>query len=82
MMVAGLIAPDHVVHSIRNQHLRHFRNRYDDFVQLAPLGMQLGMHIAGLEGHSSGSLQLLTADAIAGGLLAATVNSLKYTVER
>lgn len=82
MMLTSLIAPDSTVRSIRNLHLRQFRNHYDDYVQLIPLVAQLGMRTAGIEGHSRHIWQTLTADLTAAVSTAIIVNSLKYSIGR
>lgn len=61
----------------RNSYLSSFHNRYDDYLQFAPLAMQLGLHTFGAHGHSTSTGQLLTADALATAIMMTSVTLTK-----
>lgn len=70
------------LHNERMRNLRmaytpRFKFRYDDYLQFAPLGAQLGMHTFGIKGSSTGSMQLLVGDAIAVGTMLSLVHITK-----
>lgn len=65
--------PNGFVRGLRNDYLPHFRHRFDDYLQFAPLATQLGMFTLGLRGESRSLGQVLTTDALAIGLMMTSV---------
>lgn len=63
---------------LRNGYVRSFHHDYDDYLQYAPAAVMLGMKAFGVEGRSSWG-RMLVSDAFSVGLMAAAVNSLKYS---
>lgn len=57
----------------RNSYLSSFHNRYDDYLQFAPLALQLGMHAGGVRGYSTSTGQLLSSDAIGTAIMMTSV---------
>ena len=69
------------IHELRNTSIPTFRYTYDDYLQYLPAMVMIGMKIGGYEGLSSWN-KMLAADALSCGIMAAAVNSIKYTVRR
>ena len=67
--------------SIRNDYTPKFKYEYDDYLQYAPAGLMLGLKAFGVEGRSSWG-RMLVSDAFSAGLMALSVNTLKYSVKR
>ncbi len=72
---------DHDILAIRNNALPDFRFTYDDYMQYSPAAVMLGIKAFGYEGRSSWG-RMLVSDSFSTAIMAATVNSLKYTVQR
>lgn len=53
------------VRDLRNTYTPDFKVRYDDYLQFAPIGLQLGMQMLGVRGNSTNMTQMLVSDAIA-----------------
>ncbi len=66
---------------LRNDYIPKYKYRYDDYLQYAPAGLMLGLKAFGVEGRSSWG-RMLVSDAFSAALMAATVNTLKYSVKR
>lgn len=69
------------IHSIRQCIIPDFHYTYDDWLQYAPAAVMIGMKIGGYEGRSSWG-RMLVSDAFSVGIMAATVNGIKYTISR
>lgn len=67
--------------TMRNSYAPNFRYHYDDFLQYAPLAAVIGMKLGGVESRSSWG-RMLASDAFSVTLMAVTVNSLKYSINR
>lgn len=67
--------------TMRNSYAPNFRYHYDDFLQYAPLAAVIGMKLGGVESRSSWG-RMLVSDAFSATLMAVTVNSLKYSINR
>lgn len=72
------------IHNEQIRELRHgyyprFRHHYDDYMQFAPLAVQLGLRLGGLEGTSRNIGQMLSADALAALSMMAITTGIKYT---
>ncbi len=61
----------------RNSVMASFHNRYDDYLQFAPLATQLGMHAFGVRGRSRSTAELLTADALSTAIVLGVVTATK-----
>lgn len=83
LIVIGSIAStkDQDFGNMRNSYIPHFRFHYDDYLQYSPGVLMLGLKAAGVEGRSSWG-RMLASDAIAAGIMAITVNSLKQTIHK
>lgn len=57
------------VRDARNEALPSFHNRYDDYLQFFPLGVQLGMYACGVEGYSKKTSELLLSDGLASSIM-------------
>lgn len=75
---------NNAVKDIRNSYIPQFRNRYDDYLQFAPLALQIGMHLSSVKGHSRRHSEIFLADALAVGIMMAVVTPSKrlFAVER
>lgn len=75
---------NNAVKDIRNSYIPQFRNRYDDYLQFAPLALQIGMHLSSVKGHSRRHSEIFLADALAVGTMMAVVTPSKrlFAVER
>ena len=67
--------------ALRNTSIPHFRYSYDDYLQYAPAMALVGMKVCGYESRSSWG-RMIVSDAFSTTIMAATVNSIKYTVRR
>lgn len=78
LVVGGLIVKgeDNHFRRLRNDYLPKFKNHTDDYLQLAPATIMLGLKTAGIEGRSSWG-RMLTSDAFSAIIMASVVNSLK-----
>ena len=56
-----------------------FKNSFDDYTQYAPLAAKYIMKACGVKGRSSW-LRMFVSDAFAAAIMAATVNTMKYTI--
>ncbi|WP_418982168.1 phosphatase PAP2 family protein [Alistipes sp.] len=65
---------------LRNDYSPKFNRHYDNYLQYAPLALTWGMKACGLKGRSSWG-RMIVSNAFAAGLMAAVVNSLKYSVQ-
>ena len=63
---------------LRNGYVKSFHHDYDDYLQYAPAALLVGMKVCGVESRSSWG-RMLVSDAFSAGLMAAAVNSLKYS---
>ncbi len=72
---------DSDIHAIRNNATPDFRFVYDDYMQYASAGVMVLMKACTYESRSSWG-RMLVSDAFSTALMAATVNGLKYTVQR
>lgn len=83
LIAIGSIASikDQGFNNMRNSYIPRFRSHYDDYLQYSPGVLMLGLKAAGVEGRSSWG-RMLTSDAIAVGIMAITVNSLKQAVHK
>lgn len=63
---------------LRNGYVKSFHHDYDDYLQYAPAAVMLGLKAFGVKGRSSWG-RMLVSDAFSVGLMAAAVNSLKYS---
>ena len=80
LVVGGLIVKGEDTHfrSLRNDYLPQFHHHEDDYTQLVPAAVMLGMKAAGVESRSSWG-RMLTSDAFATAIMAGVVNTLKTT---
>ena len=62
--------------------LPEFEMKFDDYLQYAPWAAHLAMGACGVKGVSKNRYQVLTADALAAVMMAATVKGLKICVNR
>ncbi len=69
------------IQAIRNNAVPDFRFVYDDYMQYAPAGVMVLMKACTYESRSSWP-RMLVSDAFSTAIMAATVNGLKYTVQR
>lgn len=78
LIASGLIvsSQDKKFRSLRNDFLPSFQHRIDDFTQLTPVAVMLGMKIAGVKSHSSWG-RLAVSDAFAATMMFGAVQSLK-----
>ncbi len=67
------------IRALRNGYIPTFRHHYDDYLQFAPMAVQLGMSFGGLQGVSRSPWQALTADAFATATMLALTSAIKYT---
>lgn len=68
---------NHEVRHLRMAHVPAFHNRYDDYMQFAPLAAQIGMRLWGVEGSSHSLGQMALADVIATASMLAIVYATK-----
>ncbi|WP_298527595.1 phosphatase PAP2 family protein [uncultured Porphyromonas sp.] len=67
------------IRELRFGYAPHFRNHYDDYLQFAPLAVQIGMRFGGIQGITESPWQMLTADAVASASVLAITSAIKYT---
>lgn len=65
---------------LRNDYSPKFNRHYDDYLQYAPLALTWGLKTCGLRGRSSWG-RMVVSNVFSAGLMAAVVNSLKYSVQ-
>lgn len=75
------IGSDPKFRRLRSSFFPSFRRHEDDYLQFLPAAVLVGLKAAGVQGRSSWK-QMLLSDAISVGLMAASVNTLKYAVAR
>lgn len=77
---AGLMLRHHDrgFRDLRNTYAGRFGYSYDDYLQYAPAALMIGLKIGGVEGRSSWGRMAVSA-GFSAALMAATVNSIKYT---
>ena len=63
---------------LRNGYVKSFHHDYDDYLQYAPAALMVGMKACGVTSRSSWG-RMLVSDVFSAGLMAAAVNSLKYS---
>ncbi len=80
LVAAGLIVKGEDDHfrSLRNDYMPEFRNHTDDYIQLMPAAVLVGLKAAGVESRSSWG-RMIVSDAFAAMLMASVVNTLKLT---
>lgn len=80
LVVGGLIVKGEDKHfrRLRNDYLPTFRRHVDDYTQLAPAAVMLGLKTIGVESRSSWG-RMLVSDALSTALMAGAVNVLKQT---
>lgn len=61
----------------RKTYVSTFHNRYDDYLQFAPIALQLGLHVAGVPGRSQHTMELLTANALSTAVMMSIVTATK-----
>ncbi len=81
LIVGGVMQIHHnkMFRYMRNNVVPKFHTTVDDYLQYVPAAAMLGMKLAGVKGRSSWG-KMLVADAFSAALMAATVNTMKYTV--
>lgn len=67
------------IRELRFGYAPRFRNHYDDYLQFAPLAVQIGMRLGGIQGVTESPWQMLTADAVASASVLAITSAIKYT---
>ena len=78
----ALIPADHYISNQVQTKLPEFEMKFDDYLQYAPWAAHLAMGACGVKGVSKNRYQVLTADALAAVMMAATVKGLKICVNR
>ena len=74
-------ADNHIANGVQTK-LPGFEAKVDDYMQYAPWAAHLAMGACGVKGVSKNRWQVLTADALAAVMMAATVKGLKICVDR
>lgn len=67
------------IRELRFGYTPRFRNHFDDYLQFAPLAVQIGMRLGGIQGVTESPWQMLTADAVASVSVLAITSAIKYT---
>ncbi|ADV45130.1 phosphatase PAP2 family protein [Bacteroides helcogenes] len=82
LIIGGMIVKNQDNHfrSLRNDYMPTFRRHIDDYLQYAPAATMLGLKLSGVESRSSWG-RMIASDALAGLLMAATVNTLKHSTQ-
>jgi len=82
LIIGGLIVKEEDDHfrNLRNSYIPDFKNHYDDYLQYSPAVAMLALKACGVEGRSSWG-RMLMSDLFSVGLMAASVNSTKYTMK-
>lgn len=57
----------------RNEYFPTFKSQYDDYTQFAPLALQIGMQLTGIQGRSKSFAEMLTADLFTTATMASVV---------
>lgn len=70
------------IRSIRLNDIPSFRYKYDDYLQFSPAAAMILMRACGVEGRSKEGAEWLSAEAFSAGIMAITVNGIKYSVRR
>lgn len=80
LIAAGVVvsAYDRDFRRLRDSYAPQFRYHYDDYLQYTPATILVGMKACGVESRSSWG-RTLVSDALSAGIMAQTVNSLKYS---
>ena len=80
LIVGGLIVKGEDTHfrNLRNDYLPEFRNRTDNYIQLVPAAVLLGLKTAGVKGRSSWG-RMLVSDAFSAAIMGGVVKGLKHT---
>lgn len=78
----ALIPIDQYVREGVMTNMPNFKTSVDDYMQYIPWAAHLTMGLCGVDGVSKSRYQVLVADAFAAVMMAATVNGLKYTINR
>lgn len=80
LIVGGLIVKGEDTHfrNLRNDYLPEFRNRADNYIQLVPAAVLLGLKTAGVKGRSSWG-RMLVSDAFSAAIMGGVVKGLKHT---
>lgn len=83
LILAGIVTRnfDEHVHDIRSVYAPRFSDHFDDALQYSPGLLLLGLKTAGVEGRSSWG-RMLVSDAFAAGIMALSVNGVKYSARR
>lgn len=79
--LALMPADKHIADGVQAK-LPGFEAKFDDYLQYAPWAAHLAMGACGVKGVSKNRWQVLTADAMAAVMMAATVKGLKWSVNR
>ena len=82
LIISGLIVKSEDDHFryLRNSYISNFNNHYDDFLQYSPAVAMLALKTAGVESRSSWP-RMLVSGLFSAGIMAAAVNSIKYTTK-
>ena len=72
---------DRDLYILRNDLFPNLHYEFDDFLQYAPAGVMLGLKAFGYQCRTNWT-GMLVSDAFSAAIMAATVNGLKYTVQR
>lgn len=80
LIVGGIIVKSEDDHfrSLRNDYLPRFNRHVDDYLQIAPAAVMLGMKAAGVKGRSSWG-RMIVSDSFTALLMGSVVNTLKQT---
>lgn len=80
LIVGGLVVKGEDLHfrRLRNDYLPYFHRNVDDYMQLGPAAVMLGLKAVGVKSRSSWG-RMLTSDAFSVALMAGFVNTLKRT---
>lgn len=80
LVAGGLLLKGEDAHfrNLRNDYFPHFRRHADDYTQLAPAAVMLGLKMAKVPSRSSWG-RMLVSDAFSIGIMAGVVNALKAT---
>ena len=73
---------DSDIRAIRLNDIPSFRYRYDDYIQFSPAAAMIVMRACGVEARSKTGAEWLSAEAFSAGIMAITVNGLKYSIRR
>lgn len=73
---------DNDIRAIRLNDIPDFRYKYDDYVQYSPAAAMIVMRACGVEGRSKAGAEWISAEAFSTVIMAATVNTIKYSVRR